>query len=112
MPSSKNLPDCSSTSSRLLPSQKNWIERLTSDWLRPTASHASSNLPMTLLTAWSSPPEMFHTSAWRAVRRSVFSPDAPIQIGGGGVFGGVGVGGARGGVCGRAADGVPRRGGG
>src|SRR5256885_8756775 len=90
MPRSKNLADCSITSFRFCPSQRNWIERRISEESRPTAPHASSNLPITSLTAWSSPPAMFHTSPWRATRRSVVSPDAPIQNGGGGVFRGVG----------------------
>jgi len=46
-----------------------------------------------LMISWTnsgSPPEMFQTSAWRAVSRSVLSTWAPIQIGGYGFCTGLG----------------------
>src|SRR2546423_8717721 len=52
--------------------------------LRPIAAHACSSFWLSSPMRDGSPPAAFQTSAYRATSRRVVSPEAPIQIGGGG----------------------------
>src|SRR5256885_7000175 len=72
--------------------------------LRPIAAHACSNFWLSSPMRDGSPPAAFQTSAYRATSRRVVSPEAPIQIGGGGVFPRFWVGGAARPPQGRAAE--------